>query len=246
MVVASLAVVALTGVALPDPLGHPLGHRAGLEPVAVAEVPWREIGRSVQGRPIHVARFGCGAGKVLYVGGVHGHEYGADVAEQLARFLAEHPEEAPDGAELHIIGCLNPDGRAAGTGPNARWVNLNRNMPTKNWTPSPPGRWGAGRPGSEPETRVLMRYLRNRFDVVVSLHSTGPLIDYDGPGSAAIARRMSAISRIPYGHMPHRRPMTGSLGVFGPERHGVPVITVELESPELTTALRRALLEGVL
>lgn len=247
VVLIALALATVAGTGLPRAVGEFPADRAGLGAFRGSEVPWRVIGYSVQRRQILAARFGSGGRRVLYLGGVHGHEYGSEVAEALAQYLADHPAGVPRGAELHVIGCLNPDGRAAGTGPNARWVNLNRNLPTRNWSPSPEGRWGAGGPGSEPETKVLMRYLdEHRFDVVVSLHSKGPLIDYDGPGSAAMARRMSELSGIPYGHMTHRRPMTGSLGVFGPEHHGVPVITVELVSPELNPRLREALLAGVL
>lgn len=219
----------------------------GLRPAGSGSPDWQAIGSSVRGRPIHAARFGDGDYKVLYVGGVHGNEYGADVAEQLAAYLAQNPDAVPPGVRYDVIACLNPDGRAAGTGPNANRVNLNRNLPTRNWAPRPPDAWGAGaRPGSEPETQVLVEYLRERFDVVVSLHSTGPLIDPDGPGAAAIARRMSEISGISVGEVRSRRPMTGSLGVYVPERYGRPVVTVELASPTMDAGLRDALLSGVL
>jgi murein peptide amidase A len=207
---------------------------------------WQTIGRSLGGRPIRALTFGNGTRQILYLGGVHGNEWGAGAAGALAGYLAAHPQAVPPDATIHVIECLNPDGRAAKAGPNARGVNLNRNLPTRNWSASPPDRWGAGRrPASEPETRVLMRYLdQYRSAVIVSLHSKGPLIDYDGPGSLAIARRMSRVSGLPEGHMTHTRPMTGSLGIYAPERYGTPVLTVELGRPWLTAAVRDGLLEA--
>jgi murein peptide amidase A len=207
---------------------------------------WQTIGYSVRGRPIQAAVFGDGPRQVLYLGGVHGNEWGAGVAGALAGYLASHPEAVPAGTTIHVIHCLNPDGLATRKGPNARGVNLNRNLPTRNWSASPPDRWSAGRRAApEPETKVLMRYLdRYRFALVVSIHSKGGLIDFDGPGSLAIARRMGRLSGLPASHFPHARPMTGSLGIYAPERYGIPVLTVELRRPQMTPAVREGLLEA--
>lgn len=114
-IVATLVTLALLTAAyasLGGPVGSGLGRPASSGTLTSSRVPWRTIGRSVEGRPIEAATFGSGRCRVLYLGGVHGHEYGADVAEQLAHYLADHPGKVPRGLELHVIRCLNPGGRA--------------------------------------------------------------------------------------------------------------------------------------
>src|SRR5574340_977748 len=88
-VLAALALSVAAGAALPRMglLPDPLQVGLGAFPFGSHPVRWRVIGLSVQRRPILAARFGDGPRKVLYVGGVHGNEYGADVAEQLAAHL---------------------------------------------------------------------------------------------------------------------------------------------------------------
>ena len=59
------------------------------------------------------------------------------------------------------------------------------------------------------------------------------------------AEAMSDICGLPVRHMVHQQYVTGSLGIFVPERYGAPVITVELEGPELSPGLRKALLFAI-
>lgn len=210
------------------------------------------LGQSLQGRPITAHRFGLGDVRILIIGGVHGDEHGTDVAEGLVSRLLQDPDLLPAGREVHVIPCLNPDGRAASTRANAAGVDLNRNMPTHNWS----GRLqdgdysaklrlsGGSNPGSEPETKIVLEYLEIGFDLVISLHSRGGFIDFDGPGAETVARRMSEISRLPLQHLEYQSHITGSMGQFIPERYGIPVITVELNGPELPEALLRSLLEA--
>ena len=96
-------------------------------------VDWKRVGFSVQGRPILMASFGTGGRRVLVIGGIHGSEFGADVAEQFATWLTAHPGATPTGTRVDVVACANPDGRAAGTKGNAHAVNLNGNFPTRNW-----------------------------------------------------------------------------------------------------------------
>ena len=204
-----------------------------------ASVVWTSIGTSVQGRPILLASFGSGSRRVLYVGGMHGSEFGAPVAEAFAAFLASHPAAVPRGTRIDVIGCLNPDGRAAGRRGNANAVDLNRNLPASNWRAIRHDGCTAGpAAGSEPETKALLARLGEGYALVVALHSQGGIIDYDGPGAEAIARRVSAASG-----MPVRRigTYTGSLGAYVPERLGVPLVTLELSATRLTTPLAAGL-----
>ena len=114
-----------------------------------------EYGRSVQDRPLLVARLPCTAGKfqresvegasprLLVSAGIHGPEYvgPALMLELLARAGGWPPLQALRArAELWVVPCLNPDGyarvwqrqgrgRMAELRPNARGVDLNRNFP---------------------------------------------------------------------------------------------------------------------
>jgi hypothetical protein len=219
-------------------------------PVTVKGLITFTIGRSVRGRPITVTRFGGSGRRLLVVGGVHGNESGAPVARQLVSYLLAHPRALPARIRIDVLACANPDGYARRTRGNARNVDLNRNLPTRNWRrrldalnePGAPGLTGGSSPGSEPETRALLALLRGRFDVVVSLHSRGGILDCSGPGARAIGRRMSALSGLPVGKLWYDPYITGSLGRFVPERYGIPIITVELSSSRLGAGMRAALL----
>ena len=101
---------------------------------------------------------------------------------------------------------------------------------------------GGSRPGSEPETRAVLRYLKKDFSRLVALHSTAGLIDWNGRGGRRIALRMSRLCGLPLGHLSYQPYIHGSLGQFFPRRYGHIAITVELRRRGMTVALRRALL----
>src|SRR3954466_2334431 len=114
------------------------------------------FGHSVQGRPLEVTRVGepDAPVRVLVVGDVHGNE---PAGEAIVARLRRAPE---DGVALWLVRTANPDGRALGTRQNARGVDLNRNFPWR-WRPGARGTSFRGpKPGSEPETRALMRLVR--------------------------------------------------------------------------------------
>ncbi len=230
-----------------------MGGNAAASAAAAIEVKYLSgftIGRSVRRRPITVTRFGDGRRSLLVIGGVHGNEYGTPVAVQFAKYLLAHPRALPPGTRIDVLACANPDGYARHSRGNARMVDLNRNLPTRNWRhrlgalndPGAPGLTGGSAPGSEPETKALLTHLRERFDIVVSLHSRGGIIDCSGPGARAVGRRMSALCGLPVSKLWYDSYITGSLGRFVPERYGVPIITVELRGTHLGAGMRAALL----
>ena len=208
-------------------------------------------GRSVRRRAIGVTRFGAGSRRVLILGGVHGDEYGTPVARALERYLLAHPRALPAGACVDVLACASPDGYAARTRGNARRVDLNRNLPTRNWrrllrardASSLLGLTGGGSPGSEPETKAVLKLLATRYDVVVSLHSRAGVLDCSGPGAKALGRRMSRLCGLPLGALWYDPYITGSLGRFVPERYDIPIVTVELKSARMSSGMRAALLE---
>jgi murein peptide amidase A len=220
-------------------------------PVA-APLEWKTIGKSVEDRPIESTSFGTGAARrVLVLGGVHGGEYGARTAARFARYLHANPEAVPPEATIDVVRCLNPDGAARGARGNARNVDLNRNMPTANWrrelskgdqSRSKFHLSGGASPGSEPETKALLRQLGRGYDVVLSLHSHGGILDPSGPGGSSLAKRMSAACGLKVDKVTYDAAITGSMGQYIPEKFGIPVVTVELDSPVLSPALIDALL----
>ena len=217
----------------------------GPRPGLAATVTWTEIGRSLEGRPLRAASFGSGSRHVLYVGGVHGDECGTDVAQAFALWLAGHPGSIPRGTRIDVIACVDPDGRTHGTPYNARGVDLNRNFPSSDWRPAPNLRQRSGRsPGSEPETKAVLAYLGRGYARVVSLHSTGPLMDYDGPGSAPLAQAMATAAKVPLGHLSYQASIHGSMGRYIPERYRIPIITWELTSRTMTANVLAGLIAG--
>lgn len=220
--------------------------------VAFSTLARQTIGASVQGRPIELFSVGSGSKRVLIIGGIHGDETGGAAAGDLVRYLERHADAVPEGVRLQVVPNANPDGEMAGTRGNANDVDINRNFPSRNWSsqlsagdrPTAGLSGGAG-PGSEPETRALLACLADGCDLVIALHSSGGIIDYDGAKGLPIAERMSAICGLPVRHLDYQEQITGSLGIYVPERFQVPVITVELEGAVLTPALRTALLTAL-
>ena len=143
------------------------------------------IGYSVSGRPLEVYTFGHGERQRMIVAGIHGgYEWNTiALADELIKYIYEHPEVIPTDVTLYILRNMNPDGDARDHGIDGRvndhGVDLNRNFPTNwaaNWDRD--GCWnygpttgGAG-PASEPETRAVMGFLQNhRVEVLISYHS---------------------------------------------------------------------------
>jgi protein MpaA len=179
---------------------------------------WQVAGHSVDGRPIDVLH--CGAlGGVLVVGGTHGDEpAGAALVRELAMRLP-----CPAGDTLTVVPALNPDGLGMAERTNARGVDLNRNLPTWNWTPLPEH---GPEPTSEPESRALYALLLAvRPAFVVSIHQGRvSLVDWDGPADGA-ARALGACTGLAaqrIGAMP------GSLGSLLGVDWGWPIVTLEL------------------
>ncbi len=170
------------------------------------------IGYSVLGRPIDVYIFGQGETDYLIVAGIHGGYEGntVDLANQLIVYISEHPDIVPSGSTLYIIRDMNPDaearGRNADARVNANGVDLNRNFPTRNWTPN----WdhsncwndrptsGGAYGGSEPETRTVMNFILPRhIQAMISYHSAALGVFPGGtPWQKASMDLASQLSRV--------------------------------------------------
>ena len=229
----------------PDASGTPNASGTPDTSVSPSLLPTRVVGRSVQGRRIVLETFGSGSRHILFVGGIHGNEYGGPVTAKFATYLRTHPSVIPSGTQVDVIAYANPDGTAHGKRANAHNVDINRNFPSSNWnrkrnaSGSSPG----ARPGSEPETQALLGVLASGGYVrVISMHSRGPVIDYDGPGGWTLAKRMSKASRVNVHRLPAYH---GSMGSYIPEVYRTPIITWELASRTLTSRVRAGMLAAL-
>lgn len=208
------------------------------------------IGMSVQSEPITALVFGDGERKYLLVGGVHGDEWGADAAEALVARLKSDPTLVPTGTQIHVIPCLNPDGRKLDTRGNANQVDLNRNMPSKNWSSkldpndssATRGLSGGTAPESEPESKAFTSYMSQGFLNVVSIHSKGGLVDWDGSGGDVVAQRIAAKVGYPVKHLGYQAYIRGSMGLYVPEVWGIPIVTIEMGQPGLSDKLLAGIL----
>ncbi len=166
------------------------GSTAPLDRPAVVEK--RVIGHSVRGRPITAWRLGeRGEPKVLLIATMHGDE-GAP-----RQILATLRDGRPiHGLNLWVVPVYNPDGLAAHTRKNAHGVDLNRNFPY-HWADLDGTYESGSRPGSEPETRAMLHFLKQiRPNWIVSFHQ--PLDGVDTvTKNHRFSRRLSRALNLP-------------------------------------------------
>lgn len=196
-----------------------------------SELPRQQVlGYSVQGRPIHLWQLTQGISSLLLMGGVHGNEVeGYDLIE---RYLTSGLWGSLAGrATVWVLPRLNPDGCVAGQRVNANGVDLNRNMPTQDWIPTPlETRYPPGAaPGSEPETQVLLACLEQiQPQLILSAHACekNPCVNYNGP-ALELAEVMATHNGLPVtddiGY-----PTPGSLGTWAGWERGIPTLTLEI------------------
>jgi hypothetical protein len=112
----------------PAELAELLGELAGRHP----ELSVREVGHSVEGRPIRLVTLGTGERRVLLWSQMHGDEPSATPALlDLAHYFLSHRDD-PDVAlvleqlTLLLVPMLNPDGAEVYTRRNALAIDVNR------------------------------------------------------------------------------------------------------------------------
>jgi protein MpaA len=239
--IASLAACGVTPRTRPvAPSPAPIPTRPA--PPAAPAPGWKQIGASVQGRPLLVAQTGVGAVRIYLIGGVHGDETEGRTA------LEAMKDQARAGATVRVLRDLNPDGTAVYGRANARGHDLNRNWPARNFQP---GATGGPAPLSEPETRALHQDLRAfKPHVVVVLHSiaTGPLVNYDGPAeklAAAFADAARSVNPAWHVQPDMGYPTSGSLGNYLGVDQGVPVLTIEFQRGQDEATATAALRQGL-
>lgn len=193
------------------------------------------IGNSSKGLPILEHRFLAKSGAknhVLILGGVHGDESeGVVCALGLIEKLLKLAEAGiPFAFNVSVIPVFNPDGVIAKKRVNGNGVDLNRNLPTKDWNPQafneryPPGPHA----GSEPETKALVNWLGTfKPFFILSLHSfSRTLINTNGECTLP-ATAMHQVSGYPI-EPSIGYPTPGCLGTYTGLERALPTITYEM------------------
>ena len=145
--------------------------RAGVGPAGRKVRFTTTLGRSSKGRAIRA--WYVGAGKPRQVLVVLGQMHGDEKAGKATAHWVRHRLRPKKGTAVWVVPTMNPDGDSAGRRQNARGVDLNRNWPTSGWQPTPRGSryWSGPKPGSEPETKAMMAFLRKvKPDYIASIH----------------------------------------------------------------------------
>jgi murein peptide amidase A len=203
------------------------------------------FGTTALGLPIPAYRWETGGPEILVLGGVHGDETeGVVCAYGLYRELGRG---FPFRLNLTLVPAFNLDGVLAKSRLNGNGVDLNRNLPTKDWSPQafneryPPGPSA----NSEPENQALTRYLAERSPrFVLSLHSWKPLLNVNGacqPEAEAIRARTGYLIEESIGY-----PTPGCLGTYAGLERDMPTLTYEIERGLAPREVLRAHVPAVL
>lgn len=186
------------------------------------------FGLTPLGLPIEAWRFGQTGPKVLILGGVHGDEREGVVAA--LGLLREFQKSFNYKLQVTLVPRFNEEGVLQGTRMNSRGVDLNRNLPTKDWSPEvKTPRYNPGpHAGSEPETQALAYFIENeKPQFLLSLHSWQPILNVNGNcrGEAEVLARLTGYKiddDIGY-------PTPGCLGTFAGLERTSPTLTYEIE-----------------
>jgi protein MpaA len=185
------------------------------------------LGTSRGGLPIPAFEFGSEGPRVLILGGVHGDEIEGIVAAY--GLYEKFCKDFSYRLRLTLVPLFNIDGSLHRTRSNAAGVDLNRNLPTQDWSSEVANpRYHPGpAAGSEPENQALVSYLKSeKPQFILSLHSWFPVLNYNGdsrPEAEEIAKFVGYKVEPTIGY-----PTPGSLGTYGTEQ-GLPVLTYEVE-----------------
>lgn len=181
-----------------------------------------------KGLPVLAHEFLNNGPEVLILGGVHGDEIeGVIAAQEIIKSLMQ---SFPYKLNLTVVPQFNLEGVLFKTRGNGNGVDLNRNLPTKDWSPEvkTPRYHPGPAAGSERENTGLIDYLaakKPRF--IYSLHSWKPMLNVNGDCgkvAALISQRTGYIIDESIGY-----PTPGCLGTFTGLERGIPTLTYEIE-----------------
>lgn len=187
-----------------------------------------QFGTSATQLPIWGHRLGRSGPLVLILGGVHGNEPEGIIAAHglLKLFYQTFTHQL----RVTVVPEFNFDGVMTQSRLNSRGVDLNRNLPTKDWTKNATEKkyYPGTEPNSEPENQALVSWLeKNKPHLVISLHSWFPLLNING-NCRAEAEVISKITgyeiKEDIGY-----PTPGCLGTYCGLERDIPTLTYEIE-----------------
>ena len=158
-----------------------------IEPATPRNVEIRQIGTSVQGRPIYAYHVNPHPGQkvVLAIGNIHGDEQTGIEVVQYIRDQAT----IPDNLDVWVIESINPDGVVANSHVNGSGVDLNRNF-GPDWRPNDcivNRRYCAGAAAQDqPESQAIAAFLLDIKPIMTAWYH-GPLHVIDRALSFGVA-----------------------------------------------------------
>ena len=186
------------------------------------------FGYSSLGIAIPCYRFGIKGKHVLILGGVHGDEPEGVVA---AHGLLDHFSKIfPFKLQVSLVPTFNIDGVINHNRRNGNGVDLNRNLPTNDWSDKfTTERYFPGaHANSEPESQALVQFIKDeKPQFIISLHSWHPLLNVNGSckEEADIIHKITGYevkSDIGY-------PTPGCLGTYAGLERDIHTFTYEIE-----------------
>ncbi len=203
------------------------------------------IGRTIDKLAINAFFFGSGRPRVLIIGGVHGDE--KEGVELSYGLMAEFTKSYSFEFGLAMIPCLNLDGFLKNTRQNSNGVDLNRNLPTKDWRADyDQERFYPGKAAnSESENIALVDFIKEHpLMFIISLHSyKKELLNINGdcnPVDQSLSQAIKIKLERDMGY-----PTPGCLGTFTGLERSIPTITYELLRGSNATELRKRHLKPI-
>ncbi|KYG65436.1 carboxypeptidase [Bdellovibrio bacteriovorus] len=181
-----------------------------------------------KGMPVLSYEFHNGGPEVLILGGVHGDEVEGVIAAQelMKHFMKSNPYKL----NITLVPQFNLEGVIFKTRGNGNGVDLNRNLPTKDWSPEvkTPRYHPGPAAGSENENKGLMAYCEAKKPVfILSLHSWHPVLNVNGD-----CRKVAEVLAKHTGYKIDDDigyPTPGCLGTYTGLERNLPTLTYEIE-----------------
>lgn len=185
-----------------------------------------------KGMPVIAYEFQNKGPEVLILGGVHGDEIEGVIAAQelLKNFMGNFPYQL----SLTLVPQFNLEGVIFKTRGNGNGVDLNRNLPTQDWSPEvkTPRYHPGSHAGSEAENQGLMKYIEERKpSFILSLHSWEPVLNVNGDCRAfaeVIAQHTGYKIDDSIGY-----PTPGCLGTYTGLERNIPTLTYEIQRGQI-------------
>ncbi len=194
---------------------------------------------SIAGTPLMITEFAPlekkePLGRVLIIGGIHGDELTS--VSVTFRWIEKLNKYHSGLFHWHIIPSMNPDGllKKAAERTNENGVDLNRNLPSNDWTKNAlaywesksgkdPRKYPGKTPNSEPETHWLVDEIQQfKPDAIISIHAPYGVVDFDAQQLNTAPKSLGKLRLNLLGTYP------GSLGNYAGINKNIPVITLEL------------------